>query len=386
MLTGCLQASRGRRAGRPGPGRSSSRPAPRASARRRWSCGPRPRRAGSTTRWPSAVLRTRRSGASSTGRPVRTRPSSSATTWRAEVVADRRARVQDRAEQLVLAVLGADRREVGADPLPSALDAVAAAAAVGAGAEEDLAAVVGVARPADQLDDRRQGPAARPSWAAAGPRRPRSRTLRSGWLFRTVVASVLRSSGSLPVAWPASSSRWPPSLEPGEGPERLAAEAERVVVAGDQAGEPRVGVADAGAAPGRRPRRRGRARLALAPRRSGRRGTRAAFGGLIRPSGLDGGDPDLLAAPSRRGRSPSGRRAVRGVAGRGGQRDPLRAAARGRSGPTRSAAIDLRRRSGRRASRRRACGRAWPGAAASAAGSSASAAMLGQDDRGLAGR
>ena len=45
---------------------------------------------------------------------------------RAEVVADRRARVQDRAEQLVLAVLGADRREVGADPLALALDAVAA--------------------------------------------------------------------------------------------------------------------------------------------------------------------------------------------------------------------------------------------------------------------
>src|SRR5205823_8407018 len=80
---------------------------------------------------------------------------------RAVVITDRLAGVEDRAEQLVLAVLGADRREVWADPLALPLHAVAAAATIGAGAEEDLAAVVGLARPTDQLGDRRQGAAGR---------------------------------------------------------------------------------------------------------------------------------------------------------------------------------------------------------------------------------
>ena len=86
------------------------------------------------------------------------------------VVADRRARVEDRAEQLVLAVLGADRREVGADPLPLPLDPVAGGAGVGGGAlGEDGSASIGVARcggptrgSAARVGRRRQ------SWAAAG--------------------------------------------------------------------------------------------------------------------------------------------------------------------------------------------------------------------------
>src|SRR5205807_6976547 len=73
---------------------------------------------------------------------------------RAEVVADGRARVEDRAEQLVAAVLGANRREVGADPLAAALDPVAARAGVGAGAEEDLAALLGAAFLADHVKER----------------------------------------------------------------------------------------------------------------------------------------------------------------------------------------------------------------------------------------
>ena len=163
------------------------------------------------TRCPSAVLRTSRSGVSSTGRPVSTRPSVRATTCGTEVVADRRARVQDRAEQLVLAVLGADRREVGPDPLALPLHAVAAAAGIGAGAEEDLAAVVGVAR---------RGGSARRSAATAGRGRLGQRQDLRGLLAdaggrascaASVVASVFRSSGSLP-ARASSRTRLPPSL------------------------------------------------------------------------------------------------------------------------------------------------------------------------------
>ena len=83
------------------------------------------------------------------------------------VVADRGAGVEDRAEQLLLAVLGADRREVGADPLPLALDPVAGGAGVGgAGLGEDGPAPAGVAVAARSARGSAAGGGPRRSWAA----------------------------------------------------------------------------------------------------------------------------------------------------------------------------------------------------------------------------
>ena len=243
---------------------------------------------------------------------------------------------------------------------------MAAAAGVGAGAEEDGAAVVGVARRGGSARRSAASGGRRPSWAAAGPRAASSRTWRSGWLFRTRGRLGLEVVGQLARPWPARAIRGAAVLEPGERPQRLAAEAERVVAAGDQSAS----------SWSRRRRPAARARtaasatgfelgLALGRGDQARRGTRDLRRGLSRPSGLDRGDPDLRRRPSRRGRSSSSGARVAGVAGRGGQRDPLRAAARGRSS---AASISRDRPAGRSWAvapvAAELAGRAWPAAAA----------------------
>ena len=316
-----------------------------------------------TTRSPSAVFSTRRSAVSSTGRPVRTRPSSRPIDEGPEVVADGRARVQDRAEEFVTAVLGADRREVGADPLPAPLDPVAPATAIGPGPEEHVAALLGVPFLADHVEERRQRASPRPFGCG---RRPAawSRRLRSGLVLRRLLASVFRSSGSF-----LSLTRVEQPLAavplPGDGPERLAADAERVARIADHVEHPR----ERGTQPGERTDRR----------LGGRAGAFLPLGffdqaldqlprlRVVDPRrGLDGGGLQLR----RRllvARHADDRRGVLRVAGRGGQGDgfePKLGVFQRRLGQ----GDDLGRPGGVPPGRHRACGRAWRGSDAVAPG------------------
>ena len=167
-----LQESSGTRAGRRAPGGHRLR---QPFGHERDVAGPPvfDRRGSTETRCPSAVLNTSLVGRL-LDRQAGDHPAvgQAATTDR-KLIADRGARAQDRADQLVAAVLDADRREVGPDPLAPALHAVAARTGICPGAEEDeLSPFPASALAADQLADRRQAAARRPSWAGAESWRP----------------------------------------------------------------------------------------------------------------------------------------------------------------------------------------------------------------------
>ena len=185
---------------------------------------------------------------------------------------------------------------------------------------------------ADQLADRRQG-------AARGPlgQRQEAGGLAPDPAVGVVVGDrgrlALEVVGELALPDQVEDLAAPAVAGPGVDPEGLAAEAERVVIAGDHRQELRVGVAEVGQGPDGGLGDRGRAALLGL-------GDQAVdeLGGPRRPypaDGLDGGDPDGPRRPWCPWRSPggSGRSGRRSWPPPGRSRGPGRP---GRPGSTRS--------------------------------------------------
>ena len=107
---------------------------------------------------PFGRLKTSRSGVSSTGNPVMTRPSARATT-RPEAIADRGTGAQDRTDQFIAAILDADCREVRPDPPPLPLTRWQLPQELVAARKKTARPFSASAFAADQLEDRRQRPA-----------------------------------------------------------------------------------------------------------------------------------------------------------------------------------------------------------------------------------
>ena len=273
-----------------------------------------------TTRWPSAVLSTSRVGGVLDRQSGDHAAVGERHDERAKAIADRRARAQDRADQLVLAVLDADRREVGADPLAAALRRGGSSHTRSSGPEEDLAAPVGIAVAAEQLADRRQ----RPAGGRLGQRQNAAASLRTLAVADGVQAAWSpRSSGRRAACrlGPASSTRdrrpavWTRSLQ------RLAAQAQWVVVARSELGQPIA---------------RSRAIVRIARTAASATGSSSACLAPMRSTGRRVGwaRSERARAPRRRRPAPPRRRlasparassvaAIARVCGRGGQLDPL---------------------------------------------------------------